>query len=137
MSEQEREARRLAAQAANLDGTPDSAYWEEVPQLNTVGYLTTTAGALAAGYAIGWITGRFEPPFERLQMNLSAPDFEVISWQDPLDDRCACRRVRGWADQGCAEAWVSPPDHWRPAELVPHRQGEAHHVPREPGRGRR
>ena len=47
MSEQERESRRVAAQAANPGGKPDSAYWEEIPQLNTVGYLTTTAGALA------------------------------------------------------------------------------------------
>ena len=39
MSEQERESRRAAAKAANPDGEPDSAYWEEIPQLNTVGYL--------------------------------------------------------------------------------------------------
>ncbi len=117
MSEQERESRRLAAQAANPDGRPDSAYWEDIPQLNTVGYLTTTAGALAAGYAVGWITGRFEPPFERLQMNLTAPEFEVIAWEEVANDGCACRRVRGWGDQGSAEAWVTPPDHW-PAAVV-------------------
>lgn len=133
MSEQEREARRLAAQAANPDGTPDSAYWEEVPQLNTVGYLTTTAGALAAGYAIGWITGRFQPPFERLQMNLSAPDFEVISWGDSPDGECACRRVRGWGDQGYADAWVSPPDHWPPAALVHHRPSAVRCIQHEAG----
>ena len=118
MSEQERESRRVAAQAANPGGKPDSAYWEEIPQLNTVGYLTTTAGALAAGYAVGWITGRFEPPFERLQMNLSAHEFEVIAWGDKASDECGCRRVRGWGDQGCAEAWVSAPEHWPPAEVL-------------------
>lgn len=118
MSEQEREIRRAAARAANPDGKPDSAYWEEIPQLNTVGYLTTTAGALAAGYAIGWITGRFQPPFERLQMNLSAREFEVIDWGEKASDECACRRVRGWSDQGNAEAWVSPPEHWPAAEVL-------------------
>ena len=118
MSEQERESRRVAAQAANPGGKPDSAYWEEIPQLNTVGYLTTTAGALAAGYAVGWITGRFEPPFERLQMNLSAHEFEVIAWGEKASGECACRRVRGWGDQGYAEAWVSAPEHWPPAEVL-------------------
>ena len=118
MSKQERESRRLAAQAANPGGKPDSAYWEEIPQLNTVGYLTTAAGALAAGYAVGWITGRFEPPFERLQMNLSAHEFEVIAWGEKACDECACRRVRGWGDQGYAEAWVSAPEHWPPAVVL-------------------
>ena len=118
MSEQERESRRAAAQAANPGGEPDSAYWEEIPQLNTVGYLTTTAGALAAGYAVGWITGRFEPPFERLQMNLVAREFEVIAWEDETSDKCACRRVRGWGHQGYAEAWVTAPEHWPPAEVL-------------------
>ena len=109
MSEQERESRRAAAQAANPGGEPDSAYWEEIPQLNTVGYLTTTAGALAAGYAVGWITGRFEPPFERLQMNLVARELEVIAWEDETNEKCVCRRVRGWGDQGYAEASVTAP----------------------------
>ena len=118
MSEQEREFRRAAAQAAKLEGNQDSAYWEEIPQLNTVGYLTTTAGALAAGYAVGWITGRFEPPFERLQMNLSAREFGVIGWEEEASDECACRRVRGWGDQGNAEAWVAPPEHWPAAEVL-------------------
>ncbi|WP_420636088.1 ThiF family adenylyltransferase [Candidatus Palauibacter sp.] len=118
MSEQERESRRLAAQAANPGGKPDSAYWEEVPQLNTVGYLTTTAGALAAGYVVGWVTGRFAPPFERIQMNLSAHEFEVIAWEQEASNKCACRRVRGWGDQGNAEAWVSAPSHWPPAEVL-------------------
>ena len=118
MSAEERESRRVAAYAANPGGEPDSAYWEEIPQLNTVGYLTTTAGALAAGYAIGWITGRFEPPFERLQMNLLGYEFEVIAWEDVASDECACRRVRGWADQGYAEAWVSAPEHWPSAEVL-------------------
>ena len=34
-------------------------------------------GAMLAGYAIGWLTGRFDPPFERLQMNFVAPFLDV------------------------------------------------------------
>ena len=79
------------------------------------GYLTGMAGALAAGYAIGWITGRFDPPFLRLQMNLVAPYFDV---QDVFQDArsyCVCRRIRGWADQAQADALISAPQHWTPA----------------------
>jgi hypothetical protein len=42
-----------------------------MPQINTVGYLTTAAGSMAAGYALGLVSRRFQPPFTRLQMNLS------------------------------------------------------------------
>jgi hypothetical protein len=40
--------------------------------------LTTAAGALAAGYAIGWLTDRFPPPFSTLQMNLVTSYLDVI-----------------------------------------------------------
>jgi hypothetical protein len=95
-----------------LKGENAGAYWLEEPQLNTVGYLTTAAGAIAAGYAIGWLTGRFEPPLSRLQMNLVAPFYDVTDVSGEPRDYCACRRVRGWADQAAAEAFVTAPTHW-------------------------
>jgi molybdopterin/thiamine biosynthesis adenylyltransferase len=112
MSEDERGRRRIAAAAAEARGDQPDPYWRELPQLNTVGYLTAMAGALSAGYAIGWITGRFTPPFARLQLNLSAELLDVTEFeQDPQPD-CACRRAQGWADQGIADALISPPPHW-------------------------
>lgn len=112
MSEGERQQRRVAAVQAHERGENAGVYWHEQPQLNTVGYLTTATGALAAGYAIGWITGRFDPPFSRLQLNLVAPYFDVTDFDQTPRPHCACRRVRGWADQGNADALITAPAHW-------------------------
>ena len=118
MSETEQLRRRTAAANARgrkLDGDP---YWHEQPQLNTVGYLTTCAGALGAGYVMGWLTGRFDPPFSRLQMNLVAKLLDVVDFeQEPRAD-CVCRRARGWADQGAPDALITAPAHWpTPSEV--------------------
>ena len=118
MSDEERAQRRIAAAEARERGDDPHPYWHEEAQLNTVGYLTTTAGAMAAGYVIGWLSGRFDPPFERLQLNLAGKfldvtDFEVIPRAD-----CICRRVRGWADQASADALISPPLHWAPPQAL-------------------
>ena len=118
MSESEREQRRAAAAAADLRGDDARGYWFEGPQLNTVGYLTTATGALAAGYAIGWLTGRFEPPFSRLQLNLVAPYLDVTDSDQAARSDCACRRIRGWGDQADADALITAPRHWPPVQQV-------------------
>jgi hypothetical protein len=125
MSSEERTWHEQEAQQASEKGENPNPYWSGLPQLNTVGYLTGTAGALAAGFAIGWITGRFDPPFERLQMNLVAKLFDVQEVDQTPRDFCACRRVRGWADQSRADALVSAPKHWPPCtdcEIEPDRR---------------
>lgn len=108
----ERERRQRAAADAVARGEAGDPYWRAEPQLNTVGYLTTAVGALAAGYVIGWITGRFAPPFSRLQANLGAPYWDVTDQPEAADPACTCRAVRGWADQGAAHALISAPGHW-------------------------
>ena len=118
MSPEERSRRRAAADQALARGEDAHPYWHEQAQLNTVGYLTTIAGAMAAGYAIGWLTGRFGPPFTRLQLNLAGKFVDLAdSDEAPLPD-CVCRRVRGWADQAAADALISPPDHWPPPKRL-------------------
>lgn len=112
MSDEERQQRIAAADAAEARGEPGGQYWEREAQLNTVGYITTAAGAIAAGYAVGWMTGRFEPPFSRLQMNLSSPYLDVTDDDRSARPTCPCRRVRGWADQGAADAMITAPRHW-------------------------
>lgn len=112
MSDQERQARQAAAAEAARAGMDGGQYWSREPQLNTVGYLTTAAGSLAAGQAIGWLTGRFGPRLSRLQMNLSEPFFDVTEPTDEPRPSCACRRNRGWADQGGADALIWPATHW-------------------------
>lgn len=116
MSDEERANRQAAAV---LEGNrPANPYWQTLPQINTVGYLTTTAGGMMAGYAIGWITGRFSPPFSRLQINLSAPWLGVTD--DPVtpNQNCPCRRMRGMSDQGQVDMFISPPLHWKDAVVV-------------------
>jgi hypothetical protein len=118
MSNEEKAQRIAAAQRAKDQGQDWSQYWRDQPQLNTVGYMTTAVGALVAGYAVGWITGRFDPPFERLQMNLVAPFLDVTDSSDETRPECTCGRMRGMADQAAADALISVPSHWPPARRV-------------------
>jgi hypothetical protein len=116
MPEEEKARRQAEAEAARLRGDDPGPYWRGTPQLNTVGYMTGAAGALAAAYAIGWITKRFAPPFSRVQMNLVAECFDVQDIPDQTCEDCACRHRRGWADQGAADALISAPAHWSPVK---------------------
>ena len=118
MSAEEREIRQAAAANAASAGVDGGQYWSQEPQLNTVGYLTTAAGALAAGQAIGWLTGRYAPKLSRLQMNLSEPFFDVTEPADEPRPSCACRQTRGWADQGATNALISPATHWSRAVVL-------------------
>lgn len=112
MSEEERKLRREEAEQAQTRGENPDQYWHREAQLNTVGFLTTMAGSMAAGYAIGWLTGRFEPPFSRLQMNLLSKDLDVTDSGEIPRGECACRRIRGWSDQAAADAFLTAPLHW-------------------------
>jgi len=118
MSEEERSRRRAAAEDARLRGEDPNPYWRDQPQINTVGYLTTADGAMTAGYAIGWITGRFDAPFERMQMNFVAKYLDVTDLPQHQRIDCPCRRFRGWADQGNADALISAPDHWSATQFL-------------------
>jgi tRNA A37 threonylcarbamoyladenosine dehydratase len=117
MSPEDRRLRQLEA-ADDLEEGKENPYWQAEPQINTVGYHTTMAGAMVAGYAIGWITGRFDPPFGKLQMNLVAPLLEVVEAEYSPRPECSCRKVRGWADQGGMHALIAAPMHWPPVEVV-------------------
>lgn len=113
MSKAERE--RLLTQAQSSAPPPEA---HEIPQIDTVGYITTVSGTLAAGYAIGWLTGRFDPPFERLQMNLIADCLDVTNRpQRPLPS-CSCQDSRGRGDLGVHMAPFAVPDHWKPARRI-------------------
>ena len=118
MSPEEREFRQAEAEAARNRGEDPNPYWQGIPQLNTVGYLTGIAGAMAAAYAIGWITGRFSPPFSRTQMNLVAEYFDVQDIPASPRELCSCRRGRGHADQGQIDALISAPSHWPGVKLL-------------------
>jgi molybdopterin-synthase adenylyltransferase len=89
-----------------------------VPQIDTVGYITTTAGTLAAGFAIGWLTGRFSPRFERLQLDLVSDCLGAVDRPQRRLPECSCGRIRGHADQGQAYAPITAPDHWPPVRRI-------------------
>ncbi len=118
MSSDERAQRRAAAEHARAEGEGAEPYWLDMPQLNTVGYLTTAAGSLAAGYAIGWLTGRVAAPFSRVQRITVGRFVDTADDDQPVRPSCSCRRVRGWADQGQADALVTAPAHWPPPEQL-------------------
>ncbi len=118
MSEDEKRRRQAAAEQARQRGDDPNPYWRNRPQLNTVGYLTTAVGAMIAGYAIGWLTKRFDAPFERLQMNFVAKFLDVTDSPQRQRSECACGRFRGWADQANADALISAPDHWQPVKAL-------------------
>lgn len=88
-----------------------------LPQIDTVGYITTTAGTLAAGFVIGWLTGRFSARFERLQLDLVAECLGAVDRPQTARPHCICRRVRGHADQAADAAPVVVPAHWPPVVL--------------------
>jgi molybdopterin/thiamine biosynthesis adenylyltransferase/proteasome lid subunit RPN8/RPN11 len=112
MSDEERSRRQVAAAEARGRGEDPNPYWQQQAQLNTVGYLTTSVGAMVAGYAIGWLTGRFDTPFERMQMNFVAKFLDVTDSPQQRRPECVCGNFRGWADQGAADSLISAPDHW-------------------------
>jgi ThiF family protein len=118
MSREEREQRIHMANEAVARGEDPNPYWTDIPQLNTVGYLTTTAGALAAGYAIGWMTGRFDAPFSRLQANFAAELLDTTDSARCAAADCACQTRRGWADQGVIWSQISAPVHWPEPVLI-------------------
>lgn len=112
-----RERRRTEATAGPAETPAVPVDPGAISQIDTVGYITTVTGTLAAGYVIGWLSGRFDAPFERLQMNFVADCLDVTNRKQIPRADCTCRRVRGWADQG-AESSFEPPAHWPAVEQV-------------------
>ena len=125
MPEDEACRRRAAANLAATKGEKGEQYWRGSPQLNTVGYLTTAAGALAAGHAIGWLSGTFKPLFETLQVDLSASEWAVANRTTTGLEECHCNQLYGVADQGIRDALIVAPAHWPACEIIGGR------VPRE------
>jgi hypothetical protein len=113
MSEEERERRRRAAADAVERGMDGEQYWggEPPPEL-TVGYMTTTVGAMQAGYAEAWITGAASMPHQRFQFDLGMPFLGVVPAERPRRPECSCNRTKGWSDQARADRSVTRPSHW-------------------------
>jgi tRNA A37 threonylcarbamoyladenosine dehydratase len=118
MDDSERLRRRAAAEYARAAGDRANGYWRETPQLNTVGYLTTAAGALAAGAALGIVSGAFDPGFTRCQLNPLNWPLDIIDWPQERRSDCCCGRLLGYADLDTAARLITSPSHWSEAVLL-------------------
>lgn len=117
MSPEEIEVAKREAEAARERGDAAEAYWRgEPPQLPSVGYLTSCAGNIAAGYALNWLLGTAEIPHGRLQLDFGKPGLGLVTEDEAPSMGCVCNRFRGHADQG--DLSILRPDHFPAAEPV-------------------
>lgn len=99
MTEEERAHRQREAERAAERGDDPDQYWRRRRrQLHTVGYLTTAAGALAAGYAEGWLTGAFEPPHASFQFDVGTERLGCVAPPQTRNQACRCGSHVGWGD---------------------------------------
>jgi hypothetical protein len=124
LSETEFKEREIAAIAAAARGDDPDQYWRRRRQLHAVGYLTTLAGALAAGYIEGWLTGTFEPPHPSFQFDIGQQRFGVVAPPRVFVPGCSCQSHRGRADQAYAYRNVVRPPHWPRRGILLHQRSK-------------
>jgi hypothetical protein len=111
-TEAERQFRAAAAAAAEQRGLDGAQYWGGTPPAElTVGYLTTTVGAMGAGYAQNLLLGSAKLPHHRFQFDLGMSSLGVVADNRPPRTGCACQRAVGRGDQARADRSVSHPAH--------------------------
>jgi hypothetical protein len=121
LTEEECQAREAAAGEALERGDDPDMYWRRNRQFHTVGYLTTVAGAVAAGYAEGWLTGAFQFPHSSFQFDIGKERFGVVAPPRGSSTECSCQKYRGWGDAASPYRNVLRPPHWTRRGLLLHR----------------
>jgi hypothetical protein len=113
MSQEDMNRRIAAAEDACRRGQAPDQYWQgRAPQLHTVGYMTSTAGSLTAGYAEGWLTGAFAMPHSSFQFDIAQPRLGFVEQPRIQRPNCICKEKVGWADQARSFRNVAKPKHW-------------------------
>lgn len=113
MTDEERAHRMAEAERAAERGDDPDQYWRRRPrQLHTVGYLTTTAGAMTAGYAQGWLTGTFVPPHPSFQFDIGRERLGCVAPPQGRTPTCHCNAHVGWGDSARTYRNVVLPQHW-------------------------
>jgi len=113
MSQEELDERAKQAEVAERRGDNPDAYWRGRPrQLHTVGYLTTTAGALVSGFAEGWITGAFRMPHPTFQFDIGQEKLGVVAPPEARAPGCTCKDNIGWGDAARVYRSLALPPHW-------------------------
>ena len=119
MTDAERGERMKEAERAAERGDDPDQYWRNRPrQLHTVGYLTTTAGAMAAGYAEGWLTGAFEMPHESFQFDVGRERLGCVAPPQGRKPGCRCGSLVGWGEAARSYRNVAIPRHWSPRAVL-------------------
>jgi hypothetical protein len=119
MTEEERKWRRKAAKKAEAKGLDGKQYWGgDPPQELTVGYLTSLAGSMAAGYAQNLLTGSAKMPHQRFQFDVGWEKLGVAPAEGKRNLECSCGRTTGFADQARADRSVSRPPHWSAPRII-------------------
>ncbi len=119
MTDEERNFRREAAKDAAAKGLDANQYWGgEPPQELTVGYLTTLAGSMAAGYAQNLLTGSGKIPHQRFQFDVGWEKLGVAPVEGKRSAECSCGRTIGFSDQARADRSVSRPAHWPAPKII-------------------
>lgn len=119
MTESELTDRKAEAQVAANENKNPNAYWKDMPQLNTVGYLTTLAGSLATGYVIGYLTGRFTMIKNRLELNIGKRGIQIIEKDEKIITGCRCVTSTGSAGQELQNIISVAPGHWSKPRYIP------------------
>ena len=120
-SPEEIEARQRAAVDALKRGDDPDQYWhQQQRQLHTVGYLTSIAGSLIAGYAEGMLTGAFEPPHSSFQFDIGRERLGVTAPPRRRLEGCTCEKHRGWSDSARSFCNVTRPPHWSSRGVLLH-----------------
>ena len=115
-TEAERKFRAEAAEKAALRGVDGAQYWGGAPPAElTVGFLTTTVGAMGAGYAQNLLLGSAKLPHNRFQFDLGLSSLGFVTDERSPREGCSCRTTKGRGDQACADRSVSHPSHWAKA----------------------
>jgi proteasome lid subunit RPN8/RPN11 len=119
MTNEEKQWRREAAKDAEARGQNGAQYWGgEPPQELTVGYLTSLAGSMTAGYAENMLTGAAQMPHQRFQFDIGWEKLGVAPVQGQRNPECSCGKTVGFADQARADRSVSRPPHWPQPRVV-------------------
>lgn len=112
-TEAERQFRADAAAAAQERGVDGAQYWGGTPPPElTVGFLTTTIGAMGAGYAQNLMLGSARLPHNRFQFDLGLSSFAFVSDERASREGCSCQKSVGRSDQARGDRSVSHPSHW-------------------------
>jgi molybdopterin/thiamine biosynthesis adenylyltransferase len=111
MTEEELNSRKDQASKEGKNNNAN-AYWKESPQLNTVGYLTTTAGGILSGFIIGYLTQRFDMASNRIEISITRKGISVTQQNAQHKEDCFCKKYKGTADQEAWSVLVSPAPHW-------------------------